>query len=98
MTHDHLLEHMTWPEVEDVISEGVEAVLLPFGSIEQHGHHMPLDTDCFIAQALAERAAMHAEREGVRLLVAPTINITLSWYHLQFPGTMRLTTPTFLAV
>ena len=52
-------------------SRGVTAVLLPFGSIEQHGHHMPLDTDCFIARELLIRVAEHAEAEGVTLLVAP---------------------------
>lgn len=98
MTHSYLLERMTWPEVGAALDEGVDAVLLPFGSIEQHGHHMPLDTDCFIARTLAERAAEEAARQGHRLLVAPTVNTTLSWYHMQFPGSMRLTTPTFLAV
>lgn len=92
------LERMTWSEVEAARSSGADTVLLPFGSIEQHGHHLPLDTDCFIATALADRAAELAGDEGLRLLVAPTINVTLSWYHMQFPGTLRLTTPTFLAV
>jgi creatinine amidohydrolase len=94
----HLLERMTWPEVDRALAAGVDAVLLPFGSIEQHGHHMPLDTDCFIARALAVRAAEHADTQGVRLLVAPTVNVTLSWYHMEYPGSMRLGTETFLAV
>lgn len=98
MAAHHLLERLTWPEVEAALGRGVDAVLLPFGSIEQHGRHMPLDTDCFIAQALAERAAEHAEAEGAMVLVAPTVNVTLSWYHMQFPGSMRLTTETFLAL
>ncbi|MEI7624845.1 MAG: creatininase family protein [Actinomycetota bacterium] len=94
----HRLERMTWMEVDEALVRGVDAVLLPFGSIEQHGPHMPLDTDCFIAQALAERAATAAQSQGLTLLVAPTVNVTLSWYHMQFPGTMRLTTETFLRV
>jgi len=98
MADHHFLERMTWTEVDRALERGVDAVLLPFGSIEQHGPHMPLDTDCFIARALAERAAEHGEREGVKLLVAPTVNVTLSWYHMQYPGTMRLTTPTFFPV
>ncbi|MCX6386732.1 MAG: creatininase family protein [Solirubrobacterales bacterium] len=89
---------MTWMEVDEALVRGVDAVLLPFGSIEQHGPHMPLDTDCFIAQALAERAATAAQSQGLTLLVAPTVNVTLSWYHMQFPGTIRLTTATFLRV
>ena len=73
-------------------------MLIPIGSTEQHGHHMPLDTDCFIARSLCARAAELAEQEGIELLVAPTLNVTLSWYHMQFPGSVRLTTTTFLQV
>ena len=95
---EHFLERMTWPEVEARIASGVEAVLIPIGTTEQHGRHMPLDTDCFIARSICSRAAELGERDGVSLLVAPTLNVTLSWYHMQFPGSMRLTTPTFLQV
>jgi creatinine amidohydrolase len=95
---EHFLEHLTWPEVEAALSSGVDAVLIPIGSTEQHGHHMPLDTDCFIARSLCARTAELAETEGVELLVAPTLNVTLSWYHMQFPGSLRLSTPTFLQV
>src|SRR5438876_6954305 len=59
---------------------------------------MPLDTDCVIARALCARAAEAGAAEGVELLVAPTLNVTLSWYHMQFPGSLRLSTTTFLSV
>ncbi len=95
---EHLLERMTWPEVEARIGAGVDAVLVPIGTTEQHGPHLPLDTDCFIARSLATRAAELGEREGVSILVAPTLNVTLSWYHMQFPGSLRLSTATFLQV
>ena len=95
---EHFLERMTWPEVEAVRAGGVDAVLIPIGSTEQHGRHMPLDTDCVIARSLSTRAAELGEEEGVSLLVAPTLNVTLSWYHMQFPGSMRLSTTTFLQV
>ena len=98
MRGERFLEHMTWPEVEAAIAGGVDAVLVPIGSTEQHGHHMPLDTDCFIARSLCARAAERGAEEGVSLLVAPTLNVTLSWYHMQFPGSVRLSTPTFLQV
>jgi creatinine amidohydrolase len=89
---------MTWPEVEVRIERGVDAVLIPIGSTEQHGHHMPLDTDCFIARSLCARSAEMGAAAGLELLVAPTLNVTLSWYHMQFPGTVRLSTTTFLQV
>jgi creatinine amidohydrolase len=95
---EHFIERMTWEEVERRIGDGVHAVLVPIGSTEQHGPHMPLDTDCFIARSLAERAAELGNEQGVSILVAPTLNVTLSWYHMQFPGAIRLTTPTFLQV
>jgi creatinine amidohydrolase len=94
----HSIERMTWEEVAARIDEGVDAVLVPIGTTEQHGPHMPLDTDCFIARALAERTAAMGAEEGLSILVAPTLNVTLSWYHMQFPGSMRLSTTTFLQV
>jgi len=95
---EHLIERMTWQEVDARIKGGVDAVLLPIGTIEQHGPHMPLDTDCVIARSLAARAAELGSEQGVSILVAPTLNVTLSWYHMQFPGSMRLSTTTFLQV
>jgi creatinine amidohydrolase len=95
---ERFLERMTWPEVQVALEEGVAAALVPVGTTEQHGPHMPLDTDCFIARSLCARAAELAESEGVSLLVAPTLNVTLSWYHMQFPGSMRLSTTTFFSV
>jgi creatinine amidohydrolase len=95
---EHFLERMTWPEVEAARADGIDAVLIPIGSTEQHGRHMPLDTDCLIARELCRLAAETGEEEGVRLLVAPTLNVTLSWYHMQFPGSLKLSTTTFLTV
>jgi creatinine amidohydrolase len=95
---ERFLERMTWQEVEAAIERGIDAVLIPIGTTEQHGPHMPLDTDCFIARSLCARAAAAGEADGVELLVAPTLNVTLSWYHMQFPGSIRLSTATFLQV
>src|SRR6267143_1866591 len=95
---ERFLERLTWPEVEAAIERGVDAVLIPIGTTEQHGPHMPLDTDCFIARSLCARAADLGNEQGVSVLVAPTLNVTLSWYHMQFPGSMRLSTTTFLKV
>jgi creatinine amidohydrolase len=95
---EHFIERMTWEEVHARIGRGVDAVLIPIGTTEQHGPHMPLDTDCYIARALSGRAASLAQEQELNVLVAPTLNVTLSWYHMQFPGSMRLQTTTFLQV
>ena len=61
-------------------------LVVPVGSLEQHGAHLPLDTDTRIAVAVAERAC--AGREGVGL--APAIAIGASGEHADFPGTLSI--------
>src|SRR5712692_4869585 len=50
------------------------------------------------ARIAAGVAAELGEADGVSMLVAPTLNVTLSWYHMQFPGAIRLSTTTFFQV
>jgi mycofactocin system creatininase family protein len=72
-----------WPEV----AAGPRRLLVvPVGSIEQHGPHLPLDTDTRIAAAVAARAC--AGRPGVGL--APAIAIGASGEHADFPGTLSI--------
>jgi len=77
-----------WPEVE----AGTRRVLVvPVGSLEQHGAHLPLDTDTRIAAAVAERACAVLSaggRAGVGL--APAIAIGASGEHADFPGTLSI--------
>jgi mycofactocin precursor peptide peptidase len=63
-------------------------VVLPVGACEQHGPHLPLDTDTRIAVELAHRLA--AVRPDV--VVAPALSITASGEHSDFPGTLSLGT------
>ena len=62
--------------------------MVPLGSLEQHGPHLPLDTDTRIAVAVAERAC--AARAGVGL--APPVAIGASGEHAGFPGTLSIGT------
>jgi creatinine amidohydrolase len=71
-----------WPELA-VPAE--RTLLVPVGSCEQHGPHLPLDTDTRIATAVAERAA---RRLG--LLVAPPLTYGASGEHESFPGTVSI--------
>jgi mycofactocin system creatininase family protein len=61
-------------------------LVVPVGSLEQHGAHLPLDTDTRIAVAVAGRAC--AGRAGVGL--APAIAIGASGEHADFPGTLSI--------
>lgn len=70
-------------------------LVIPLGATEQHGHHMPVQTDATIVEALTLRAAERA-REQVPVLVAPTLAYGCSHHHLPFGGTMSVTTTTYI--
>ncbi len=74
-----------WPEVSRRAEERA-VLLVPLGSTEQHGPHLPVTTDTDIAVAIADRAAA---RHG-RLLVAPPIPYGSSGEHQEFAGTLSI--------
>jgi len=55
-------DELTWPEINEAV-EARKVVLIPVGSTEQHGPHLPLDTDNFLARAVCLQAAARARRE-----------------------------------
>jgi creatinine amidohydrolase len=65
-----LIAEMTWREAERAIAAD-RPMIVPVGSVEQHGHHLPLSTDSLIAEGIAKRVA-----ERVQGVVAPTIHYT----------------------
>jgi creatinine amidohydrolase len=80
------LPDYAWPDVD---FEGSTA-LVPLGSTEQHGPHLPLATDHLIAEGFARAAA---ERTG--FVRTPTVRIGVSPHHRQFPGTLWVDPPEF---
>ncbi len=76
------LTDLTWPDVDTA----PPVVVVPVGSCEQHGPHLPLGTDTLIAEALATRLV--AARPGT--VVAPTLTVTASGEHAGFPGTLSV--------
>lgn len=88
------ISNMTWPEFKDAIES--RTVIIPIGSLEQHGYHLPLHTDVIISERLAELLA-----EQVDGVVAPAVNYG---YKSQpnsgggplFPGTIDLNGETLL--
>lgn len=82
------LGETTWPEHW---SDGPRPLLIvPIGACEQHGPHLPLDTDTRIAVALAEGLAEKYEPGTV--MVTPPISISASGEHRRFPGTLSIGT------
>ena len=78
------LDAIAWPEASRRAAHDV--LLVPLGSTEQHGPHLPVSTDTDIARAVADRAAA---RRG-RLLVAPPVAYGSSGEHQGFAGTLSI--------
>ncbi|MEE2665099.1 MAG: creatininase family protein [Myxococcota bacterium] len=81
-----VLEQLAWPELDAQLAERAETAILALGSIEQHGPHLPLATDCWIAGWLAERVASRIE--GAFQL--PVLPIGCASEHAAFAGTLSL--------
>lgn len=63
-------------------------LIVPVGACEQHGPHLPLDTDLRIATALAE--ALVGKYDEGEMLITPPLAITASGEHASFPGTLSI--------
>lgn len=86
-----LLEHLSWPEIKQDLEDGFFRVIIPVASMEQHGYHLPENTDTVLGEACA---LMVAEKLG-KTLVAPVIRPGISPHHMRLPGTVTLRMETF---
>jgi creatinine amidohydrolase len=83
-----LLSEMTWVEVQTYL-EVNDMVIIPLGSIEQHGRHLPTGTDYFSAIELSKKISAKAD-----VIVAPVLLVGYSKYHSGFPGTLSISPET----
>ncbi|MEQ8968329.1 MAG: creatininase family protein [Azospirillaceae bacterium] len=89
-------QDLTSPDI-DALDRDRTVVVLPCGSVEQHGRHMPLGTDTVLAAAVARGAAARlAGRVPVVLLPPPWYGF--SSHHMGFPGTVTLRSETYMAL
>jgi creatinine amidohydrolase len=83
---------MSWDQVKNLLIK-THTVLVPIGSLEQHGPHLPLETDTILASEVARRAAEKAE-----VALAPAIQFGFSVEHMNFSGTISLGPETLMRV
>ncbi|HEX3722670.1 MAG TPA: creatininase family protein [Nitrolancea sp.] len=89
-----LLADLSWPEVRDV-RDRVDLVLLPVGSNEQHGPNLAVKMDIASCAEFCRRASAMMYP---RVAVAPAVPWGVSFHHMNFPGTITLSTETFIQV
>lgn len=87
-------ESRTWPEAEARVAAGCRTALLGLGSIEQHGRHLPLGTDRWIAEALLQSL----EEKLGDAVALPAVPVGCASEHLDFAGTLHIEPATLEAL
>jgi hypothetical protein len=82
----YLYQHYTWVELGEV-AKREPVVVLPIGSVEDHGPHLPLDVDNFLIWEICEAAARRAEGD---ILLMPIIPYGFETHHMDFHGTIDI--------
>lgn len=84
---------MTGPELRRLIQSGLKTVVIPFGSVEQHGGHLPLGTDAIVADSVGRAVA-----DRLDAVLAPTIRVGYAERHMDGIGTLTIPAETLRAV
>lgn len=77
---------MTWPQVKEAALRPCVAIL-PIATLEDHGPHLPIDTDLVLCSTVCELAA---SRAADRTVLVPAINHGYSPHHMDFPGALTI--------
>ncbi|MGL4574157.1 MAG: creatininase family protein [Burkholderiaceae bacterium] len=91
------LPYLTWKEIADMPDKANVVIVLPVGSIEQHGPHLSCAVDTQIAAGVIGHALARLPDSVPAYAMAP-ITYGKSEEHIHFPGTVTLTGPTMLAM
>ncbi len=86
------LGERNWQEAKDLTKK---VVVVPLGSLEQHGHHLPLLTDSLIGTEIARRAEAEL---GETALFLPMLWVGASDHHRAMPGTVSISNAVYVKV
>jgi creatinine amidohydrolase len=89
---EYRYEKLTWPEINDAVEMG-KVCVVPCGSVEQHGPHLPLDVDIVCPQGVAFGAGKEVPD---RMLVLPPVWYGYTAHVMDFPGTINTHYATFI--
>jgi creatinine amidohydrolase len=90
---EYRYNRLTWAEMNDAIARQ-PVVILPTGSTEQHGRHLPIDVDLLLCESVCLEAG---RRAAGGILVLPPIPYGLNQHHIDFPGTIHIEPEVFIA-
>lgn len=75
---EYLYQHYTWVELKEVAARN-PVVVIPVGSVEDHGPHLPLDTDNFLISSICEEAARRANGDILLMPLIPMDSKRTTW-------------------
>ena len=93
-----LLAEMTTESVAELIAAGVAVALVPLGSTEPHGPHLPLGTDALLSDEVCRRAAKALRVKGRPAVVAPSVAYGVTRYAQGFHGVLSVSEPTLVSL
>ncbi|RLF39886.1 MAG: hypothetical protein DRN00_00790 [Thermoplasmata archaeon] len=82
-------EEMKWKEIEEM-DKKKSIVFLPMGSLEEHGPHLPVGTDLFIAEEIVKEVAKLVKKEKLNPVLLPSIPVAPCSVTFDFPGTLSV--------
>ncbi|HSE39329.1 MAG TPA: creatininase family protein [Acidobacteriota bacterium] len=85
-------EEHSWTDLQ---SRKPQIVLIPIGSVEAHGPHLPLATDTIISGEIARRSALELNQKGIHTLILPPLQYAVTDFSRDFPGTITIRKGTF---
>jgi len=91
------LQNLTWKETGEAMKRGL-VVILPIGSTEAHGPHLPLATDVIISEEMSRRAAAKLNARGIEALVLPPLAYSVTDFSSDFAGTISIKRETAAAL
>lgn len=93
------LAERTYPEVAALLADPrARVAIIPVGSTEAHGPHLPLNTDSLIGEAVAARAAAELDRRGLVALHFPPIHYAVTDWAGAFSGSLSIPAETAIAL
>jgi creatinine amidohydrolase len=96
---DYFFTHLAWTELRDLLSRFPScALILPVGSTEAHGPHLPLSADVIIAEEMAARAARMLESRGAPALTLPPLTYCVTDFSEGFTGSVSILAETATAL